>query len=157
MKEIRLSPNKVALVDDEDYEYLNQFKWLPNFTRGYYYAYRLNKTENKKIGIMMHRFIMNCPPDKVIDHINGNGLDNRKENLRICTHSQNMCNRRKHKSLSSIYLGVSWNNSNSKWLARIKNIKQIYLGCYNTEEEAALVYNQKAIEIHGEYARLNQI
>ena len=102
-----------------------------------------------------HRSIMNCPDDLVVDHINGNTLDNRKLNLRQCTHQQNMMNAvKKRKSLSK-FKGV-FRNGNS-WGARIGNGGRIHIGSFKTEEEAAKAYNEKALELFGEFAKLNDI
>ena len=92
-----------------------------------------------------------------VDHIDGNGLNNQRNNLRIVTNQQNGMNQKKQRrSTTSRYKGVCWHNKNKGWMAGIKhNRKTIYLGCYETEEEAALAYNTEATRIFGEYAKLN--
>jgi len=104
----------------------------------------------------MHRLIMDPPRGYVVDHINGDGLDNRRANLRLATHAQNGRNRRKIKKGISKYKGVSWEESTGKWRALIHvDRKKISLGCYKDEVTAAKVYDKAAKKYHGEFARLN--
>ena len=148
MKEIELTQGKVALVDDEDYECLARHEWrtLKNCNR--YYAARSRS-------ILMHRVIMNAQKGQEIDHKDGNGLDNRRTNLRFCTRSQNNQNRRKTWG-SSQYKGVSWWKRDNEWEVSIKhNKKQYHLGHYKDEIHAAKVYDAKAKELFGEFAYLN--
>lgn len=152
MKKIKLTQNKYALVDDEDYEYLNQFKWYYN---GRYAARREPGVNNKMQ--LMHRVILK-PGDNLTDHINGNGIDNRKCNLRIATHSENIRNTQKQKGCTSKYKGVYWNKTDKIWRAKIFfNKKRIHLGSYDKEIDAAKAYNNKAKELYGQFARLNII
>lgn len=165
---IVLPSNHEVLIDDEDFEKLSEYKW--RFVSNRYAAavkYDTGKRKNdgtlKQRVIKMHRLIMDCPIDKVIDHINGNGLDNRKENLRICTRSQNMANQKKRYVSKSGYKGVSLgNNKTNPWRAYINKkesgkSKQHHLGFFSTKEGAALAYNKKAKELWGEFANLNVI
>ncbi len=104
----------------------------------------------------MHRLIMNAPAGLVVDHIDGNSLNNRKTNLRICTQAQNIHNSRPRRNRSSKYKGVFWNKVNKKWSVSIrKGDKRIYLGGFDDEIEAALAYDRKAEELFGEFAYLN--
>ena len=160
MKKIDIStlkyPNKFAIVDDEDFEYLNQYKWY--YHQGY--AHRTLHLNNGKVKtISIHRTIMNNPLNMVVDHINMDGLDNRKQNLRICTIKENSRNSKLQKNNTSGYIGVHKNISSKKpWAARLGyNGKKIHLGYYYSEKEAAKAYNQKAIELYGKYAKLNLI
>jgi hypothetical protein len=106
----------------------------------------------------MHRQILNPKESDHVDHINGNGLDNRRDNIRACSCSQNLMNRQNHRPTTSGYKGVSLHKRNKTWRATINlNGKQIYAGCYATPVEAALAYNAKAIELFGEFARPNVI
>ena len=159
MKKISLTQNKYALVDDEDYEDLNQFKWY--YCNGY--AYR---TENigvfrgkiRKKTIAMHREVNKTPKGLVTDHINRKTLDNKKINLRSCTDVENCRNTKITKNSSSRFKGVSWDKSREKWAAYIKiNWKKRYLGRFSSEKCAARAYNKSAEELFGEFARLNKI
>lgn len=106
----------------------------------------------------MHRLLMTSPTGTMVDHINGNGLDNRKENLRVVTNSQNLMNRGKNKNNTSGYKGVLWDKVRNKWIALIGfNNKNIYLGRFFTKNEAAFAYNAKAEELFGEFAQINII
>jgi len=160
MKKIKLSQNQFALVDDEDFEKLNNRKWSAKFDNhtNKFYAYgHLDKKNNYK-SILMHRFIMGFPTNKQIDHINKDTLDNRKINLRIVTNAQNQANRWKNKKCSSKYKGVIYLSKINKWYSRICFAKKSYnIGIFNSEEEAGLAYNKKAKELFGEYACLNKI
>ena len=151
-KLIHLTQGKLAIVDDEDYEYLNQWKWRISSSG---YARRNSKSNNKLIEIRLHRVITNCPEDKQVDHINGNRLDNRKENLRICTHKQNSYNKSKKRTNKSGYKGVYWCTTSKKWRSRIAcDGKEIHLGYFDDIKEAAIHYNNAALKYHGEFANL---
>lgn len=160
MKEIQLTRGYVALVDDEDYEYVNQWKWFAHdFAGGLIYADRNNQIKRKQHHVKMHRVILGIVDPKLyVDHKDRNGLNNQKSNLRICTHSQNMANRRSRVNSTSKYLGVHRCRQYNKWRAEIGKDKKItFLGRFDEEIEAALAYNKKAIELHGEFANLNII
>lgn len=149
MKIIELTQGKQTIVDDEDYESVSQWSW--HYNGGY--AVRCPVKGHKRT--FLHRFIMNTPDGKETDHINGDKLDNRKENLRICNVSQNAANR-KVQNNNSGYKGVHYRRN--KWEAHIKiNGKLIDLGRHPTPEDAALAYNKKATEIFGEFAKLNEV
>jgi hypothetical protein len=159
MRKIKLRNDYVALVDLEDYKLLKKHKWsLFNGDCGLQYAVRWIRERGKKRKVIfMHRQIMG-ENDGCIDHKNGNGLDNRKENLRICTHAQNMRNRKMHKNNKSGFKGVRWRKNNQNWAAEIRvNGKSKWLGVYASKLSAAIAYNKGAIIYHGEFARLNQI
>ena len=137
MKTIPITKNKYVIVDDEDFEYLNQWKWHLSDSG---YAVRGINKNNKKF--RMHREINKTPEGLDTDHINGNKLDNRKSNLRTVTRSQNKMNVGKPKTNSSGIKGVSWHKACEKWRADIKvNQKQISLGCYSLLQKAILVRN----------------
>jgi len=147
-KIIPLTQGKVAIVDDEDYEYLNQFKWYARKHRNTFYAARNIYRNGKQTVLSMHTAVMGRKKGLEIDHINGNGLDNRRSNLRFVTHRQNLQNR--HTAKTSKYPGVNWSKIAHKWRAYIEiNGKQIHLGYFNNEYEAYLAY-QKAVEKLGE-------
>jgi len=156
-KSIRLIPltqGKFAIVDAEDYDRLAKYKWHCRRSKNKFYAYRTERKTRKTIG--MHREILGAPPGLLVDHIDGNGLNNRKSNLRLCTYSQNTYNRRPNRNSISKYKGVTYHKRNKKWEAKIiLNGKFIYLGGFDDEIEAALAYDRKAAELFGEFAYLN--
>ena len=154
MKEIPLTQGKFALVDDDDYEYLSQWKWC--YDNGYAKRGQWNPVTKKIIQIFMHRVIMNAKKGEAVDHANHNTLNNKKYNLRICTYAQNMYNSKSNKNSSSKYKGVSWNKRCKKWQVYIiYEGKRINLGYYKDEEEAARVYDKAAIELFREFALPN--
>uniref|UniRef100_A0A6H1Z9I4 Putative homing endonuclease n=1 Tax=viral metagenome TaxID=1070528 RepID=A0A6H1Z9I4_9ZZZZ len=153
MKKIQLNQEKFALVDDEDFEYLNRFKW-----RLHWQGYAIRTTlasetkRNERRDIRMHREIMNCPPGLEIDHIDHDKLNNMRSNMRICTHQQNMCNQKKFGE----YKGVSWHKGNKMWQANITmNGKQKNLGYSHDPVILARKYDAAAKGYFGEFAALN--
>ena len=155
--EIPLTQGKTALIDVEDYELVSQYKWHTKEDDDRLYAlHTINLSNGRVTGISMHRLILNAKNGEKVDHINGNGLNNRRCNLRIVTDSQNSMNRRKYKNSTSKYKGVSWYKRYNKWLSCIEsNKKNLTLGYFLKEEDAARAYDKKAKELFGEYARLN--
>lgn len=150
--EVALSRGLVALVDDEDYERINQHNWYCD-AKGY--AVRSEYPEGKQQVVRMHRIIINAPPEMTVDHINGDRLDNRKQNLRLATKQQQLRNRPKFKSSRWQYKGVQQRET-GRWRATINNEGKAYsLGSFGTEVEAAKAYDAKAKELFGEFARLN--
>lgn len=148
---IPLTKGQVAIVDKEDYEWLSQYKWHAVNNGEKFYAYRCR---NKR-SLSMHRAIMNEPKGMLVDHKDGNGLNNRRNNLRVCTTSQNHQNRRRTFG-SSRYKGVHWNKKGKKWAAAITDKgKYKFLGHFDDEAEAAKAYDRKAKELFGEFAYLN--
>ncbi len=161
-KLLPLSQNKFAIVDAEDYDRLNKYKWCVSRTPHTNYAMRRTKGKRvkgkrvKRKTIMMHRFILGAPRGLVVDHINHNGLDNRKKNLRLCTRAENNRNRRSFNNKSSKYKGVSWDKQRKLFLACIRcNGKYYNLGRFKSEITAAKAYDKKAKELFGEFACLN--
>lgn len=149
-KKILLSRNMVAIVDDTDYEWLNQWKW--SYATAGYAVRRIPGTT--KI-VYMHRQIMEDPQGVYVDHVNRDKLDNRRCNLRLATPSQSIRNTRGRKSYS-VFKGVS--KSGKKWCARIQIHNQtISLGTFDTQREAAVAYNDAAISHFGKYAFLNDL
>jgi hypothetical protein len=158
MKEIKLTQGKVALVDDADYDFLNQWKWNTYLDRNTYYAKRgCTIAPRKQITLMMHRLIMGVTNPKVfVDHIDHDGLNNQRSNLRISNCSQNCANRRPSKDGNSKYLGVHFTPRINRWQATIvKGGKSKYIGVFKSEEDAAKAYDAEAMRIHGEFANLN--
>jgi len=153
MIEIQLTKGMVAIVDDDCPLHILEKKWQyhPN---GYAQG-KGPKINGKQSLLYMHRVIMDAPKGFEVDHINNNRLDNRKENLRICTSSQNKMNT-KYKNKAG-YRGVSINCS-GKYRALIRfDGKNIHLGVFITAKEAAIAYNEAAVKYHGEFANLNKI
>lgn len=158
MREIELTQNKVALVDDEDFARINQYKWYVVCTCNYWRAVRtIKKLNGKQIMQFMHRFIMNFPKGLLIDHKNHNTLDNRKSNLRICTCAENNMNKLPFKrKTTSKYKGVYWDRGRKKWRAHIRpNNKHLNLGRFINEISAAFAYDKAAKKYYGEFAYLN--
>jgi len=150
-----LTKGKFAIVDDEDFELLSQWKWC---VTGSGYAMRAQRCGGgKSITFLMHRVINQTPDGMHTDHINGDPLDNRRANLRTVTAQQNMWNKRTSRKVSSSqYKGVGYCKQTGKWRASIEaNGKYIALGRFEAEEDAATVYNFAAEKYHGQYAQFN--
>jgi len=144
----------IVLIDDEDFELVSKYNWSLYGKDNKFYA----ENKSSDIYLIMHRLIMNAPPGQMIDHINGNGLDNRKENLRFCSKKENAWNQELRSDNTSGYKGVSWDKAKKKWMATIKvNYKRIFLGYYKIKEDAAIAYNNAAIKYFNEFARLNEV
>lgn len=144
MKKIPLSQGKFALVDDADFEWLNQWSWCYN--KGY--AVRNKKPRS------MARLLLDAPASMQVDHKNGDSLDNRRENIRLATQAENQHNRRVFAKNKSGYKGVDL--FHKRWRAQIKfNNKKIYLGYYDTPEDAARAYDKAARLYFKEFASLN--
>ena len=148
MKKIKLTQGKYALVDDQDFKFINQWKWCFDNR----YAHR--KEGVKKI--YMHRLIMNTPNDLTLDHINRDRRDNRKTNLRNCTRSENQKNLPKFINGTSQYKGI--HKQGKYWRTRIRvNGKKIHGGYFVDEVSAAKKYNELAIKYHGRFANINNL
>ena len=157
MKEIKLTKGRVALVDDEDFEKLNRYNWyaLNCNKENRFYVLR-NILFNGKKGIaLMHREILGSAKPLFVDHINGNGLDNRKENLRFVTPQQNQFNRKGCNKNNKLGIkGICWDKRGRGFRARIKiNGKGIHLGCYKILSEAIQARSQAELKYFGEFAR----
>lgn len=158
VKKIPLTHGLFATVDDEDFERLTQWKWRYGGQHSYAVRtqYYHDGTRGRGRTIQMHRVVMNASKGVMIDHINGDKLDNRKENLRFCNNGQNQSNSPSKRRSSSTYKGVNFHRN--KWRATITvNKKGIHLGTYDSEEKAAMAYNAKAKEMFGEFAKINVI
>ena len=155
MKAIPLTRGFMALVDDEDYERLAQYKWRICPHKNATYAMRTARmADGRERTVQMHREIMEAQPGSDVDHVNRNGLDNRRANLRVCSRCQNLRNRIGRRSRDSKYKGVY--QVGKRWRARIaQGGKQYHLGHFDTQEEAAKAYDAAARHHFGEYARLN--
>lgn len=158
MKFIELSKGQKAIVDDEDFDWLSRWNWYAHNPMGKFYALRTIGGYKDRKALFMHRLIIGAKKGQDVDHKNGNGLDNRKENLRIATRAQNQANKSGNKNSTSKYRGISWNSRVKKWVAQIVcRGKHYHLGYFKKELEAVDVWNKKAKKIYGEFARLNLI
>jgi hypothetical protein len=147
--EIRLgNSGNIAIIDDEDYNKISHCKW-------YLYSDSHNQYARNKGNQSMHRLIVGAKNGEIVDHKDGNGLNNRNNNLRICTHSQNLANRKVLKKTGSKYLGVY--KDKRCWVASCRKNKVLHRKYVSTEVQAAIEYNKMAIMYHGEFARLNII
>ncbi|WP_298833805.1 HNH endonuclease [uncultured Planococcus sp.] len=155
--EIPLTQGKVAIIDAEDYALVSKYKWC--FSSSIGYAVSRHYVDGIKKPLLLHRLIMNAPAHLVTDHINRIPLDNRKQNLRLCTKAENNRNMPvNRKNNKSGYKGVYFSKARSKWVANIrKDDKSIYLGIFESKNDAARMYNFWAVDMFGEYANLNII
>lgn len=153
---IPITKGQVLIIDHDDYELVKQYKWYATTNCSVYYA-RTKKHINGKIArILLHRLITNCPRDMQIDHIDGNGLNNCRDNLRVCTHSQNQHNKKKMKRNTSGYKGVFFNKRDSNWKSMIMvNKKSVFLGYFSNPEDAYKAYCEAAEKYHGEFKNLD--
>ena len=153
MKEIKLTRGQVAMVDDEDYEMISRHRWYSNKAGDNWYAHRQYRDNGKQVLVLMHRLITDAPKGKNVDHIDGNGLNNQKKNLRLCSHTQNLWNQRKR---NKGYKGVTRHPNSDKWAVHITHHHEtIYLGCFTCQEAAARNYDKLAKILYGEFACLN--
>lgn len=152
-KQISLTQGKFAIVDDDNYNELSSYNWYCSHG----YAVRtIGRTPTMQT-IRMHNVVANPPTGMFVDHIDGNKLNNCKNNLRFCTQQQNVHNGKKYShGTTSEYKGVSWDSWRKKWRASIvHNMHQIFIGRYGIEIDAAIAYDKKAKELFGEFARTN--
>ena len=159
MIEIPLTQGKVALIDDEDYGLVSQYKWCASKSRGVWYAMANIRINGKYCHVKMHRLILGlCVGEgKNVDHIDHNTLDNRRCNIRICSISQNQHNQKPRKATSR-FKGVHWHKRNKKWAASLHIIsRRIYLGYFSAEVDAACAYNKAAKKYFGDFACLNPV
>lgn len=159
MKKIALTKSKVALVDDNDFEELSQFKWCVTQKSSGYYAQRRSWDSTTKKGkiVYMARQIMRAGPREIVDHINGDTLDNRRNNLRIVNKSLNALNSKQRKSASG-FRGVRKQSTGYTYMAMIKfNGQKIYLGNFRSPSDAAHAYNKAALKLIGPKAKLNSV
>lgn len=144
-KLIPTTKGEFAKVDNEYFELLSKYNWTSR--NGYAF--------NTTLGLM-HRFIVKAPKGELVDHKDGDPLNNRRENLRIATSAENSYNKSPSKSGTSKYLGVSWDNERGKWISQIGQYRVNYfIGRFDTEEKAARAYDKKARELFGDFANLN--
>lgn len=156
-RRIWLGEGLFVILDLRDYYNLSKYKWYIKGSFGKFYAARNYKYDSRQTKtVAMHREIMNAPKGLLVDHRNRDGLDNRRENLRLATYSQNNCNKLKRKNTSSQFTGVCFNKLGRRWVGYINHKgKRIFLGYFDSEIEAAKAYDAAARKYHGEFARLN--
>ena len=163
MKEIPLSQGQIALVDEVDYNWLNQRKWhaiQPDSRYTFYATRTVRMSKGKRKREWMHRVILGLQPSdkRQCHHHDGNGLNNQQSNLRVCTAMQNIQSARKRTGCTSKHKGVFWYQRSRKWCSRIGlNRKRIHLGYFGSETEAAKAYNESALKHFGEFALLNTL
>lgn len=142
-----LGKGKYALIDDSDWPIVKQYRWQLH-PDGYVYGSRGR----------LHCYILHTPPALEIDHVDRDKLNNRKFNLRVCFHAENIRNRRISRNNTSGYKGVSWSSQTQRWRSAISvGGRKYYLGEFDIKEDAARAYNAAAIEAHGEFASLNKV
>jgi hypothetical protein len=157
-RRIYLGEGKWTILEQEDYYRLCNYKWYVNGNGFKFYAFRnIILGPGKTRMLSMHREVMGFPKGMLVDHRNHDTLDNRKENLRIATHSQNTCNKQdKRKGCSSQFRGVSFDRKRKYWNVQVvREGKYVFFGRYKDEVEAAKAYDEAAKKYHGEFARLN--
>lgn len=155
---IKLNDEHWALVDADDYTLVAPYKWYAVQDGHNIYAATNIRKGNKYTNKRMHRLILDAKKGEIVDHINRDGTDNRRQNLRIVNRAQNRMNASKYSNGASNYKGVTFDKRYNKYRAQIKtNGKSKHIGYYDTEEEAALAYNRAAQELFDEYAYLNEI
>ena len=156
-KAIPLTRGLVAIVDAADYEWLSQWKWHAVGTPLYsFYAARGVSENGVQSVVRMHRAILGASKDHAVDHINHDTLDNRRQNLRLCSQAENNRNKSRRRGSSSEYLGVSWCGARGKWQAQINiNSRNSYIGRFVSEIDAARAYDAAARARYGEFANLN--
>jgi hypothetical protein len=163
VKTIELTQGQVALVDDEDYGRIARHSWHAVWiasSKTFYAIRRERDARGKKVALYMHREVMRAAKGELVDHRDHNGIDNRRSNLRVCSHKNNIRNMRKIKDSShtSLYKGVGWHAQRGKWRAYIVvDAKQRSLGLFADERRAAAAYNRAAREAFGEFAYLNEV
>jgi hypothetical protein len=160
MKTLELSLGCVAMVDDEDFEWLSKFSCSTQRVDGKlkYGAISMRTTATGRTKkYLLHRIILGITDPKVyVDHKDGNGFNDQRSNLRIATNAQNQYNAKKHKDNTSGYKGVRWSKAGKCWIAQIQhNKKERHIGSFKCPIEAAKAYDAKAIELHGEFAKPN--
>lgn len=156
MKEIKLNQGKITIVDDEDFERLNQYRWIVNANKKNIYVRRYTGLINGiSKYVLMHREIVNAPKHMQVDHINGNSLDNRKTNLRLCSNKQNNYNKKNPNKSNKLKIkGVYFHNKKKKFIAQIQiDKKNIHLGQFNVLGDADSAYRKAEDKYYGKFSR----
>jgi hypothetical protein len=153
---VPLTRGKFAVIDVEDADLVLAYNWSAKFVEGKWYARRNLPRDQRPGTILMHRFILGTPPRMLTDHVDGDGLNNRRGNLRIATPAQNNANQRLHRTNTSGYKGVVWSKELGRWHVRVgAGGRRVHVGYFETRDEAARAYDRVAREIYGEFARPN--
>lgn len=153
---LALNKGRFALIDKNDFECANKFRWTAHWDGWNWYAIRHARVNNKWTTIYLHRFLMDASPGTQIDHADGNGLNCTRDNMRMASNYQNQQNQKRQANNSSGVSGVCWYKPYQKWLARIgANGKKIHLGYFESKADAKRARDEAAIRYHGEFARLN--
>ena len=153
-KKLKLRNGGETIVDPEVYEWCKQFKWYRS-PKGYVYRH-IWLDGGRRTTVRLHREITDCPKGLLVDHINGNPLDNQRSNLRLCTPVQNSINRYVRQGQTSKYKGVNWDKLHKKWKTTIGvSGKGKFLGYFSLEDDAAKAYDAAAIAYYGEFANIN--
>lgn len=163
MKKIRVGPERFTIVDDSDFELVARYSWQSYLHHGNFVVHRPRRDfDPQGLGlprkIYLHRFLMNAQKGQIVDHIDGDSLNNQRSNLRFCDYSGNSSNTSSRLGSSSRFLGVSRSRTPNRWVAQYEfNYKNYHIGVYDSEKEAALIYNVAASFAFREFARLNVI
>lgn len=159
VKEIELTQGKVALVDDADFEWLSQFRWhvcKSKVSNTFYAARWTLRVDGVRSYVLMHRLIIEASSTEQTDHKDGNGLNNTRENLRSCSNTENQQNKPMQLNNTSGYKGVSMHKHTRRWRASISHEgRHKHIGYFDTPEDAAVAYDKTALELYGNFARLN--
>jgi len=153
MKLIQLTQGPVTMVDDDIFEELNKFKWQAHWYHNSFRAVRTIRTDGKKKALLMHRFIISAQKGDIVDHIDGNPLNNQRNNLRFCTLSQNQHNSKMRSDSTTGFKGVSRNGKGFRAQIML-NGQPIRLGTRSTPEEAHELYKEASEKYHGEFGRV---
>lgn len=146
----------VAIIDKEDLDKIKKYRWSVMKGNNTLYAQAKYKNGGRTTYLLMHRLIMDAKKGQEVDHRYRHGLDNRKENLRLCTRQQNRFNSKSQKGCTSLYKGVSWHEATKKWQVYLcVDYKNKNLGSFDSQEDAAIRYDEAAKKNHGKFARLN--
>lgn len=156
MCKFALDKGKSTLVDGQDAHLLREYSWHASPMGRNWYVVASKTANGKKRTLLLHRLITGAPHGVEVDHINGDGLDNRRCNLRLCNHAENLRNSRRSSANRSGFKGVHWHNASGKWRAQIQCLSvRRHLGLFDSISDAVAAYNAAAFEVHGEFARVN--
>lgn len=156
---IRIGKDRFALVDQADYDFIKDYLWYCSANKwgAYVQGFPKGQAGNNRKRVSMHRVILNAPKGMCVDHINGNGLDNRRGNIRLCTPAENSYNRKLQHNSTSGHRGVYWHKASRRWRARISYAREnISLGYYNNLEDAAKAYKEAAKKYYGEFCPIEK-